>query len=382
MKLIHLSDLHLGKKLNEFSLYEDQKYILHQIVEIVVREQSDAVLIAGDVYDKAVPPAEAVQLFDWFLTQLAERRIPVFIISGNHDSAERLSFGARLMQGSGVYFSPTYNGEQYKVTLRDAVGAVNIYLLPFVKPAHIKRFLPEDEAEQITSYHTAVHAAIAIMKVDVSERNVLVAHQFVTGALKCDSEDVSVGGMDNIGAEVFADFDYVALGHIHSPQNIKGNEQIRYCGTPLKYSFSEAGQQKSVTVVELEGKGVVRIHTIDLVPLRDLRKLRGSYAALTLRENYVNTNTQDFIHITLTDEEDIPNALAKLRVIYPNLLQLEYDNARTRSSKTVALTNALEQKSELELFAEFYQQQNAQELSSVQLEQVQQLIVKLKGAEQ
>lgn len=380
MKLFHLSDLHLGIKLNEFSLYDDQKYILDKILELTEAERPDAVLIAGDVYDKSVPPAEAVRLFDSFLTRLAALGVPAFVISGNHDSAERLAFGARLMDASGVHIASAYDGSTQCYTLHDEYGPVHIYLLPFIKPLNVKRCVSEEEAEQIASYHDAVALAVGRMEADPDARNVLVAHQFVTGAQKCDSEDVSVGGLDNVGAEAFDGFCYVALGHIHSPQNL-ADGRVRYCGTPLKYSFSECSQTKSVTVAEIDGEGAVRLRLLELQPMRDLRKVRGTYDEVTLRENYINTNLQDFIHVTLLDEQDVPNALAKLRVIYPNLLQLEYDNLRTRGSHTAALAREIEKKSELELFGEFYRQQNNQPMSEEQRRHMRRLIGRLKGEE-
>ena len=264
MKLLHLSDLHLGKKLNEFSLYEDQKYILQRIVQMICAKQPDCVLLAGDIYDNPVPPAEAVVLFDDFLNQLAELKVPVCSISGNHDSAERLAFGAQLMSGSGIHFAGSYNGEEQKLVLEDEFGRVNIFLLPFLKLAVVKHWAPEEAAAEISSYHDAVKYAVSQLPLAQDERNVLVAHQFVTGAVTAGSEAVNVGGLDNIGAEVFAAFDYVALGHIHNPQNVGGNERSRYCGTPRKYSFSEWQQQKSVTMVELAEKGNMKVTQLSL----------------------------------------------------------------------------------------------------------------------
>ena len=260
MKLIHLSDLHIGKRVNEVSMIEEQAYILNQILEAVDAEQPGAVLISGDVYDKSVPSAEAVTLFDDFLCRLADRKQQVFIISGNHDSAERLAFGGRLMEDRGIHLSPVYDGSISPITLTDEYGGVHFWLLPFLKPAHVKRFYPDAGLE---SYTDACRVAVEKMGIDTSERNVILVHQFVTGSATCDSEEISVGGTDNVDADVFADFDYVALGHIHGPQNI-GSERIRYCGTPLKYSFSEAKHQKSITVVELGEKGGFALRTIPL----------------------------------------------------------------------------------------------------------------------
>lgn len=370
MKLIHLSDLHLGKRVNEFSMLEDQAYILRKILTVIDEEAPDGVIIAGDVYDKSVPPAEAVGLFDDFLYWLSERGLQVFVISGNHDSPERVAFGSRLMDRSGVHLSPVYSGTVDPVTLEDEYGPVDVYLLPFLKPAHVRRFYPDAGIE---SYTDAIRAAVSEMRPDPARRSVLATHQFVTGAARSDSEEISVGGSDNVDASVFDGFDYVALGHIHGPQNI-GSPRVRYCGTPLKYSFSEAGHEKSVTVAELGPKGTLEVRTVPLIPLRDLRELRGTYMELTARENYAGTNTEDYVHITLTDEEDIPDAVGKLRVIYPNLMKLDYDNLRTRSGTALADAAEAERKSPLELFASFYEMQNGRPMSEEQARYVKNLI--------
>ena len=363
MKLIHLSDLHLGKRVNDFSMLEDQQYILAEILQIIDREKPDGVLIAGDVYDKSVPSAEAVALLDDFLVRLSKRELRIFVISGNHDSPERMAFGGRLMERSGVHLAPVYDGKVEPVVLTDEYGPVKLYLLPFVKPSHVRRCFPERE---ISTYTDAVAAAIEAMGVDTTARNVLVTHQFVTGAARCDSEELSVGGTDNVDAAVFDPFDYVALGHIHGPQQV-GRETVRYCGTPLKYSFSEAGHKKSVTVVELGAKGSVTIRTIPLKPLRDMVELRGTYEELTLRAFYEGTSyPRDYIHITLTDEDDIPDAVGKLRIIYPNLMKLDYDNKRTRAGIHLEGAEDVQQKSPLELLEEFYSNQNGQPMSEEQ----------------
>lgn len=363
MKLIHLSDFHIGKRVNEFSMLEDQAYILAEILHVIDSEKPDAVLIAGDIYDKSVPPAEAVQLFDNFLCRLAKRHLQVCVISGNHDSPERIAFGGRLMDPSGIHMSPVYSGKVVPVSLADAYGPVNIYTLPFVKPAHVRQFYPEEE---IRSYTDALAVAVRAMEVDERQRNVLVTHQFVTGAARSDSEDISVGGADNVDVSVFDPFDYVALGHIHNPQNI-GSARVRYCGTPLKYSFSEARHEKSVTVVELGEKGDFAVRTVPLTPRRDLREIRGTYTELTLKAFYAGTSyPDDYLHITLTDEEDVPDAMAKLRVIYPYLMKLDYDNQRTRASTRILGAGHAARQSPLELFGEFYEKQNNQPMSEEQ----------------
>ena len=362
MKLIHLSDLHLGKRVNDYSMIEDQDYILRKILQIIDAEQPRGVIIAGDVYDRAVPSAEAVQLFDNFLYWLASRKLQVFIISGNHDSPERIAFGGRLMDLSGVHLSPVYRGTVEPILLSDEYGEAAVYMLPFIKPATVRGFFAEDE---IVSYTDAVAAAIAHMEIDPSRRNVLVSHQFVTGAERSDSEELTVGGLDNVDASVFEPFDYVALGHIHGPQSV-GRETVRYCGTPLKYSFSEKDHVKSVTVVELGGKGDVSVRTVPLEPKHDLRELRGTYDSLMLKSNYEGTKTDDYLHIILTDEEDVPDAMRRLQTVYPNLMVLDYDNTRTRTTSEIIGAEDVERKSEVELFGALYELQNGQPMSEEQ----------------
>ncbi len=366
MKFFHLSDLHLGRRMYEFSLIDDQRFILEEIVSLAEKERPDAVVIAGDIYDRAVPSAEAVELFDRFLCAFAERHIPVLAISGNHDSPERIAFGADLMTPSGVFLSPVYNGHIEPVTLPDAFGEVNFFLLPFIKPVNVRRFYPE---EAIESYTDALHCAAEHMDIDPSARNVLVTHQFVTGGVRSDSEDITVGGTDNVDAAVFDGFDYVALGHLHGAQSI-GRETLRYSGTPLKYSFSEKDQEKSITVVEMGEKGSVSISTLPLTPQRDMREVRGTYDELTLRGNYAGTNTEDYIHAVLTDENDIPNAFSRLQSIYPQLMKLDYDNRRTRTSVVIAAEERRRTMTDTELFAEFFEIQNGKKMTDKQSEYV------------
>ncbi len=369
MKFVHLSDLHIGKRVNEFSMLEDQKYILQEILKITDQEKPDGILIAGDVYDKQVPGAEAVQVFDWFLTELADRKAPVFVISGNHDSPERLAFGRQLMEGRKVYLAPVYDGCVAPVELRDEYGSVFVYMLPYIKPGIVKKCFP---GEEIGSFDDGVRCAVEHMtggsgpRFDGGSRNVLVAHQFVTGASCCDSEELSVGGLDQIRASLFDPFDYVALGHIHGPQKI-GRDTMRYCGTPLKYSFSEARHKKSVTVTELFEKGNISVILRPLTPLHDMREIRGTYEEVTKRSFYQGTAVDDYLHITLTDEEDILDAMGKLRSIYPNIMKLDYDNRRTREGG-MAVTAAEEKKSPLDLLGELYQLQNNQPLTERQME--------------
>lgn len=371
MKFIHLSDLHIGKRVNEFSMYEDQEYILAEIIKIIDNEKPDAVLIAGDVYDKTIPSSDAVTIFDNFLFLLSERNLQVFVISGNHDSPERLSFAFRLIEKSGVHLSPVYNGHIQPFKMQDEYGEVNIFMLPFIRSANVRRFFDDRE---IVSYNDAIKTVISEMDVNCNSRNILITHQFVTGANRTDSEEISVGGTDNVDVSVFDDFDYVALGHIHRPQNCL-SERVRYCGTPLKYSFSEVNDKKSVTIVELKEKGRLEVRTADLVPKHEMREIKGKYEEVTAKSFYENTTYQtDYMHITLTDEEDIPDGVGKLRSIYHNLMRLDYDNKRTRSNSQITGAENVQEKSPLELFSDFYELQNNQPLSEEQSEYIRTLI--------
>lgn len=373
MKIMHLSDLHIGKRVNEYSMLQDQIYILKEILRIIDNEKVETVIIAGDVYDRSLPPNEALELFDEFLYQLSGRNVNVFVISGNHDSPERISYGGRMMTENKIFLSPVYNGDVKPISLNDDYGEVNFYLLPFIRPADIRRYFPD---ENIENYTDAVKVAIDNMNVDFSERNILVTHQFVTGAELSESEDIIVGGTDNVSGEVFDGFDYVALGHIHREQTV-GKDNIRYCGTPLKYSFSEAKHIKSVTILDFNDKGNIEYSKIPLTPFRDMREIRGTYYELTLKSSYESTNTEDYLHITLTDEEDIPDAIGKLRSIYPNIMKLDYDNLRTRGSGTVDAIENIESKSPFELFADLFKQQNNQDMSEEQEEIMRNLIDKI-----
>lgn len=361
---MHLADLHLGKRVNGFSMMEDQEYILNRILEIMEEEQPDGLLIAGDVYDKTIPPAEAVRLMDDFLTAVAAKNVPVFLISGNHDSAERVAFGHQLMQGSGIWISPVYDGTIRHHTLEDRWGEVNIYLVPFLRPSVVRSFFPDAE---IGDYTDALGTIIEDLQLDTSRRNVVLAHQFVTaaGALPetCDSEQLSVGGLDRVDGSVFSPFDYTALGHLHGPQRV-GSETIRYAGSPLKYSFSELHQKKSVTVAELREKGETEIRQIPLQPRREMIELRGTFEEILAEARQKGEPQTDYYHMILTDETDVVDALSRLREYYPNIMLLDYDNRRTRSQKEVEQLDRVEERTPGELFAALYEQQNGQEMDS------------------
>lgn len=382
MKLLHIADLHIGKRVNEFNMIEDQKYILEQILRIAGEVKPDGLLIAGDVYDKSQPSAEAVELLDEFLTELSASGRPVFMISGNHDSPERLGFGSRIMQKNGLHIAGVFGGGLQKKVLQDEYEPLNIYLLPFIKPAMVNPFL-EQPAE---SCDEAVRAVISAAGVNQNERNVLIAHQFVlSGPLqpqRSESESLSIGGLDSVDASAFEAFDYVALGHLHGPQKI-GRDTVRYAGSPLKYSFSEARHHKSATLLTFGKKGELEIRQLPLVPLRDLREIKGPIAELLRAGREDPDSAEDYIHATLTDEEEIYDAIGQLRQVYPNLMILDFENSRTAqtASGQAAASGGIEAASPAELFAEFYQMQNNDELSAEQLQLMENIFERAGGAD-
>ena len=388
MKLIHTADLHIGKSVCEHSMLDEQRFILANILEVVATEKPDALLIAGDVYDKSVPSAEAVAVLDEFLVQLSKTGTKVFVLSGNHDSAERIAFGGRIMADRGVYMSPVYSGAFTPVTLKDELGEVDVWMLPFVRPATVRACLEgDDDRAQVTDYTSATRMAIAQMKFADGRRNVLLAHQFVTGAERSDSEE-SVGGLDNVDASVFEGFDYVALGHIHKPQNVAkdaaGVARVRYSGTPLKYSLSEKDHKKSLTVVELGGKtqsglADISVREIPLKPAHDVREIRGTFAELVSPEYQrkqvaEGLKLDDYVYVKLTDENDVPDAALKLRGIYPNVMMLDYDNERTRNQRITVGDTKVEQRTPMELFGEFFTDMTKRELNEEESKFVQDII--------
>ena len=380
MRFLHLADLHIGKTILEQSLLEDQEYMLNQIIEIIKNEKIDCVLIAGDVYDRAVPSSEAVELLDTFLENLIKKiKVKVFIISGNHDSKERLGFGSKIFENDGLYIQTTYDGQIRKVELEDEFGPINIYMMPFVKPVDVKRFFEKE----IESYDEAFTEIMANEKIDTKKRNIIMAHQFVTNAgvepEKCDSETLVIGGTENIDVSHFDKFDYVALGHIHGPQKIK-KETIRYSGTMLKYSFSEVFHNKSVPVIDFKDKKNLEYELVPLKPLRDMRVIEGPIEELLNEENYKGTNLHDYIRAIITNEEPVYDAIGQIRRVYPNTLRLDIKNSKTESNLENDFTKIdnIKQKSELELFDEFFKVQNNVSLSEEQKNIIQEIIDDIK----
>ena len=381
MKILHLADLHLGKILQEQSLIEDQEYMLKEIIEIIKNENVEIVLISGDVYDRSVPPAEAVNLLDNFLKILIkELKIKVFIISGNHDSRDRLGFGSKIFEDEGLYIESKYNGNLRKVELEDSYGKLNIYMLPFVKPIEVKDFF-EDDLEN--NYNTAIHKIIEKERINKEERNIIMIHQFVTAGTiepeRTESEILSLGGIENVDVSNFDDFDYVAIGHVHRPQQI-GRKEARYAGTMLKYSFSEINHNKSVPVIDFKEKGNIEINLKELVPLRDMREIKGPIEELLKKENYELGNVNDYIKAVITNEETIYDAIGQIRRIYPNTLKLEIRNSKTINGGQEQDLNLqkVKRKSELELFEDFYKSQNNVDLDEKQKEIIKDIISEVK----
>lgn len=377
LKFFHLADLHIGKRVNGFSMFEDLQHVFSQIYAYTQQYHPDAILIAGDIYDKASPSAEAVAQFDGFLTEFVRRKIPVMIISGNHDSPERLEFAKNILQSNQIYLSCIYRGQADHLILQDRHGDVHIYLLPFVRPSQVRNAL---QLPEIHSYQEAVNAAIHCMQINPSQRNILVTHQFVTQsngeALRSDSEIFSVGGEENIAADCFHDFDYVALGHLHRSQSV-GRETIRYAGSPLKYSFSEAEQEKNITMVTFEQKGNIQITALPLQPLHDMREICGTLEALTSEEVVKSAPADDYIHATLTDGQYQVEPHRKLSAVYPNLMRLDLRPTHQIVSEELQV-EAIQQKSPEQLFVDFYLQQQGEPMSEEQQRLIKEIFSNIK----
>ncbi len=358
MKMMHLSDLHLGKKLGNYLLEDDQEHILSEIVRIAAEQKPDCILIAGDVFDKSVPAASAVTMFDGFLGRLAELKIPTLIDSGNHDSNERLAYCGWALRYSSIFVSPVYDGRVEPVTLKDEFGGVKFWMMPYIRPMRAREIF---ENSKIETYDDAFGAALKSMEIDPSERNVLLAHQFVTGGTVSDSENHIVGTLECVSTEHFKDFDYTALGHLHTRQNV-GSERVHYCGTPLKYSFSEWKSRKSVTMIELGEKGTaLGKEYIPLHPKRDLYELRGSLAELLAMEP-----TDDFVFVKLTDPPPVPNAQAQLETRFEHLMQVSYAARETKEETDNSVAEVNTQQSPYEIIAEFFQKTTGDEMTKEQ----------------
>ena len=382
MRILHLADLHLGKILQEQPLIEDQKYMLEEIIKKVQEENIEIILISGDIYDRSIPQTDAVDMLDYFLNKLIkDLKKQVFMISGNHDSKERLGFGNKIFENDGLYISSKYEGQIKKVELQDEYGKLNIYLLQFIKPVEVKKYF-EDE---ILSYDETIKKIIEKENIDETQRNIILTHQFVTcigeEVERTDSETISLGGIDNVDISNYDKFDYVAIGHVHRPQRI-GRDTARYAGTMLKYSFSEVNHKKTIPIIDFKEKGNINIKLVELTPLRDMREIKGPIEELTKKENYKNTNTEDYIKAIITNEEPVYDAIGQIRKVYPNVLKLEIQNSKSSVSqndeKEKELQN-IKNKSEVELFNEFYKFQNYTELNDEQTQVIENIVKEIKG---
>lgn len=348
MRFLHLSDLHIGRRLSGISLLDDQRAVLAQAVEMA--GECDAVLLAGDLYDKPQPPAEAIRAVSDFLVALRRLEKPVFAVSGNHDAPEQVAYCRELLDRCGVFLSPAFDGRLYGHTLRDAHGEVRVWLMPFLRPSAVRPYF-----EDVRTFEDAVRAALSTAVREPGVRHVLVAHQYVTGAATCDSETLSLGGADQVSASLFEGFDYVALGHLHSPQKLCGG-RVRYCGSPLKYSLSEERQRKAALLVDLGPEGLRGVEERPFVAPHDLRTAQGALAQLTAPE----CASEDYVYAELTDEEALADPIGALRITYPNLIGMRVRNSRTNNgmAQAEAEVEAAERRTPLEHFTAFYEAQN------------------------
>lgn len=368
MRFLHVSDLHIGKKLARLSLMEDQQEILRQIVDMAA--QADCVLVAGDVFNRAQPGQDALQLAGWFFEQLAALRVPTAVIAGNHDNAELIGYCAGILRSSGIYACGGYDGQLQKITLSDASGEVDVWMMPFLRPANVRPHHPD---AQIESYADAIRCVIENAPIDRTRRNVLVAHQYVAGATVCESEELIIGGVDQIPAELFDDFDYVAMGHLHTPQRVGAND-LRYSGSPLAYSVSEAGAQKCALMVDMDARGDVRVERKPFRPMRELREVRGLFADV-MSLPY----SEDYVSVVLTDEHRPMDAAGALRVNFPNMVGLVWANREGLVVERVEL-EAVETIGPEEHIAQFYRQQNGgREMSDEQMEIVRAIFEEVSG---
>lgn len=378
MKILHLADLHLGKVIQEQSLLEDQKYMLNEIIEKIKEEEIDIILISGDVYDRSIPQADAIDLLDDFLNILIkDLKKQVFIISGNHDSKERLGFGNKIFENEGLFISSKYEGKIKKVELQDEYGKLNIYMLPFIKPIEVKKYFDDESL----SYDETIKKIIEKEDIDESQRNIILTHQFVTSigeeVERTESEVLTLGGTDNVDISNYNKFDYVAIGHVHRPQRI-GRDTARYAGTMLKYSFSEVNHKKTMPIIDFKEKGNIDIKLVELKPLRDMREIKGPIEKLI--ENYEEENANDYIRAIITNEEPVYDAIGQIRRIYPNVLKLEVQNSKILSNIEFKTENLqkVKSKSEVELFNEFYKFQNNIELNVEQKNLIQEVVKEIK----
>lgn len=349
MRFIHIADLHIGKKLNGISLIEDQRYALNQIINMIQDKNIDGILMAGDIYQQAQPSNEAMVLFDEFLSRIVNLHVPVFMISGNHDSDQRISYFASLIQQSEVYTTTAFKGTTQVVEIEDDYGTIYIHLLPFIKPIDVKKCYPNEKVE---SYQDAIETVLNHSKIDTNKRNILVCHQFITGGATTDSEVFAIGTLDNIDHTVFDAFDYVALGHLHNPQSI-GRKEVRYSGSLLKYSLSEVSNKKSITILDIKEKGNTFIETYPIQFLHDVREIKGMYQEV-MKLPY----SEDYVSVCLTDDLLIPDAYLSIMTNFPNMIQFRRESNHQVVEEIDFNIDCIEDKSVVDLFVDFYKAQN------------------------
>lgn len=370
MKIFHIADLHLGKRVNEFDMIDSQIDMLDKIIDAVIQEKPNAIILAGDIYDRSVPSSDAVKVFDTFLNNLKNLNTKVYIIAGNHDSKERLSFASGILKDANYFIASHIEDSVFKDSIDENT---DIYMIPFLRPTDVRYALDSD----VSSYEAAFAEVMDLIDIDESKFNIMVSHQFITSSgqepEKSDSEIVNVGGLDNIDAKVFDEFDYVALGHIHRPQSI-GRKEIRYAGSILKYSLSEVNHNKSITVLDIENKNL-ELSTLPLIPKQDMVHIKGYFEEILQDTNY---STEDYTYITLLDEDEIVDALVRLRQKFPYLLSIKFENKRLSFDNTEILSyESLNEMSPVNLFNDFYSRQNNQELSDSQKEFVTEIMEEL-----
>ncbi len=359
MKIFHTGDWHIGKLVHQVHMTRDQREILNQFVDLIQEEKPDAIVIAGDLYDRSVPPVEAVELLDEIFSKiLIELETPILAIAGNHDSPDRLSFGNRLLKNKGLYIEGKLSSSLKPIVLQDQYGPVNFYLVPYADPATVRLMM---ELPQIQTHDEAMAAIVKGIHDELKkdERNIMVTHGFIIGGEDPKTSEserpLSIGGTEYVQVKHFEHFHYTVLGHLHSPQRVKW-DKVRYGGSLMKYSFSEANQKKSITIVELDDSGVIQVREKSLTPPRDMRKIEGSLADLLNPQVYENTNIEDYLMVTLTDEGELLDAISKLRSVYPNILRLERSAYHYQGEgDKISAGKDHQQKTKLELFSQFYE---------------------------
>ena len=373
MKIFHLADLHIGKIVNGFSMLKQQQYILEKVIYLVKTHKPKVLIIAGDIYDKHNPSNSAAILFSNFIEELSQFDLDILIVSGNHDSGQKLQFASGILSRQRIFISGSFDGKIDEVSLKDNFGTINFYLMPFVRPSDVRVYFPD-----VSSYHNALETVLNNSDIDYNKRNVFIGHQFFGGGIsnveRSDSELISVGGIDNVGYNLLEKFDYAALGHLHKPQKLVF-DYIRYSGSPLKYSESEVSHQKSIVMLDIMEKNNVKIELLELKPEIEMRKIEG-YINDILNDSYDLDKTNDYVHITLLDEGEVINAINKIRNKYPNVMTLKFKNIRSQNHNDINVRDDISETNPIDLFNDFFKLQNNREMNESQRKTVERLIGK------